>query len=267
MESDFRCLMWKGPQSIRMFDKDHATTLDTNKKRIRIQYKYIKSQFYHLGLGRWSGLIRTYRDITDMTQRSFCSWSGSKGPPSAPQPTAKTKACGSKALHHGKDYCNSLEWDVQRAFDGKKCKSRCIICKVKQYINSMQFVRVSANHSDQLSIFHENSSFLLRFAGLGFREWLPRKQKLVMTNSSSSGKADQLRGCVKAGGIGRNSRCHIDIHMRVEQKVHERGFLCVSLWICSEQSRLKSFSEMAKVIFFLAKVLAKVHVYMSNFAL
>ena len=32
-------------------------------------------------------------------------------------------------------------------------------------------------------------------------------------------------------------------------------------------SRLKFFSEMAKVIFFLAKVLAKVHVDMSNFAL
>ena len=47
--------------------------------------------------------------------------------------------------------------------------------------------------------------------------------------------------------------------MRVEQKVHERGFLCVSLWVCNEQSRLKFFSEMAKV-FFLAKVLAKVHV-------
>ena len=38
--------------------------------------------------------------------------------------------------------------------------------------------------------------------------------------------------------------------MRVEQKVHERGFLCVSLWVCSEQSRLKFFSEMAKVFFF-----------------
>ena len=55
--------------------------------------------------------------------------------------------------------------------------------------------------------------------------------------------------------------------MRVEQKVLERGFLCVSLWVCNEQSRLKFFSEMAKVIFFLAKVLAKVHVDMSNFAL
>ena len=57
------------------------------------------------------------------------------------------------------------------------------------------------------------------------------------------------------------------LYMRVEQKVHERGFLCVSLWVCSEQSRLKFVSEMAKVFFFLAKVLAKVHVYMSNFAL
>ena len=58
-------------------------------------------------------------------------------------------------------------------------------------------------------------------------------------------------------------------YMRVEQKVHERGFLCVSLWVCNEQSRLKLkffFSEMAKVIC-LAKVLAKVHVDMSNFAL
>ena len=55
--------------------------------------------------------------------------------------------------------------------------------------------------------------------------------------------------------------------MRVEQKVLERGFLCVSLWVRNAQSRLKFFSEMAKVIFFLAKVLAKVHVDMSNFAL
>ena len=55
--------------------------------------------------------------------------------------------------------------------------------------------------------------------------------------------------------------------MRVEQKVHERGLLCVSLWVCNEQSRLKFFSEMAKVFFFVAKVLAKVHVDMSNFAL
>ena len=48
-------------------------------------------------------------------------------------------------------------------------------------------------------------------------------------------------------------------YMRVEQKVHERGFLCVNLWVCSEQSRL-NFSEMAKVKKCLAKVLAKVHV-------
>ena len=40
------------------------------------------------------------------------------------------------------------------------------------------------------------------------------------------------------------------MYMRVEQKVHERGFLCVSLWVCNEQSRLKFFSEMAKVFFF-----------------
>ena len=55
-------------------------------------------------------------------------------------------------------------------------------------------------------------------------------------------------------------------YMRVEQKVHERGFLCVSLWVCNEQSRLIFFSEMAKY-FFLAKVLAKVHVDMFDFAL
>ena len=24
-----------------------------------------------------------------------------------------------------------------------------------------------------------------------------------------------------------------EIDMRVEQKVHERGFLCVSLWVCN----------------------------------
>ena len=55
--------------------------------------------------------------------------------------------------------------------------------------------------------------------------------------------------------------------MRVEQKVHERGFLCVRLWVCNEQSQLKSFSEMTKENYVLAKVLAKVHVDMSNFAL
>ena len=26
----------------------------------------------------------------------------------------------------------------------------------------------------------------------------------------------------------------IYIYMRVEQKVHERGFLCVGLWVCNE---------------------------------
>ena len=54
--------------------------------------------------------------------------------------------------------------------------------------------------------------------------------------------------------------------MRAEQKVHERGFLCVSLWVCNEQSRLKFFSEMA-IYFFLAKVLAKVYVDISEFTL
>ena len=34
---------------------------------------------------------------------------------------------------------------------------------------------------------------------------------------------------------------YICMYMRVEQKVHERGFLCVSLWVCNEQSRLKFF--------------------------
>ena len=49
--------------------------------------------------------------------------------------------------------------------------------------------------------------------------------------------------------------------MRIEQKVHERGFLCVRLWVCNEQSRLKFFSEMAKEHVFIAKVLAKDSVY------
>ena len=31
------------------------------------------------------------------------------------------------------------------------------------------------------------------------------------------------------------------LYMRVEQKVLERRFLCVSLWVCNEQSRLKFF--------------------------
>ena len=54
--------------------------------------------------------------------------------------------------------------------------------------------------------------------------------------------------------------------MRVEQKVHERGFLCVSLWVCNLTVSAKVFSEMAKD-FFLTKVLAKVHVHMFKFAL
>ena len=56
------------------------------------------------------------------------------------------------------------------------------------------------------------------------------------------------------------------IHMRVEQKVHERGFLCVSLWVCNEQSRLNFFLKWRKKKI-MAKVLAKVHVDMSKFAL
>ena len=52
----------------------------------------------------------------------------------------------------------------------------------------------------------------------------------------------------------------IQIYMRVEQKVHERGFLCVSLWVCNEQSGLKFFLKWRK-IFFSAKVLAKDYVY------
>ena len=51
--------------------------------------------------------------------------------------------------------------------------------------------------------------------------------------------------------------------MRVEQKVHERGFLCVSLWVCNKKSRLKSFLKWRK-FFFLAQIFAKVHVDMSN---
>ena len=43
------------------------------------------------------------------------------------------------------------------------------------------------------------------------------------------------------------------IHMRVEQKVHERGFLCVSLWVCNEQSRLKFFLKWRKIFFFWLK--------------
>ena len=53
---------------------------------------------------------------------------------------------------------------------------------------------------------------------------------------------------------------NLNSNMRVEQKVHERGFLCVSLWVCNEQSRLKFFLIWRK-IFFLAKVLAKDYVY------
>ena len=41
--------------------------------------------------------------------------------------------------------------------------------------------------------------------------------------------------------IGSVNQCNMYTYMRVEQKVHERGFLCVSLWVCNEQSRLKFF--------------------------
>ena len=56
-------------------------------------------------------------------------------------------------------------------------------------------------------------------------------------------------------------------YMRVEQKVYGRGFLCVRFWVCNEQSRLIFFSEMAKDFFFMAKILAKIHVDMSKFVL
>ena len=59
----------------------------------------------------------------------------------------------------------------------------------------------------------------------------------------------------------------IYIYVRVEQKVHERGFLCVSLWVCDEQSRLKFFFWNGERFFVLSKVLAKVHVDVSKFAL
>ena len=42
-------------------------------------------------------------------------------------------------------------------------------------------------------------------------------------------------------------------YMRVEQKVHERGFLCVGIWVRNKKSRLyKVFCpEMAKAFFLL----------------
>ncbi len=45
----------------------------------------------------------------------------------------------------------------------------------------------------------------------------------------------------------------IYIYMRVEQKVLERGFICVSLWVCNEQSRLKFFLKWRKYFFFWLK--------------
>ena len=45
----------------------------------------------------------------------------------------------------------------------------------------------------------------------------------------------------------------------MREKVHERGFLCVGLWVCNEESRLKFFSKMA--LFFIAKVLARYYIY------
>ena len=42
---------------------------------------------------------------------------------------------------------------------------------------------------------------------------------------------------------------YIYICMRVEQKVRERGFLCVSLWVCNEQSRPKKNLKWQKMFF------------------
>ena len=50
-------------------------------------------------------------------------------------------------------------------------------------------------------------------------------------------------------------------HMRVEQKVLNRGLHCEGPGVYNYQSRLKFFPEMAKENFLLAKDLAKVYVY------
>ena len=54
-------------------------------------------------------------------------------------------------------------------------------------------------------------------------------------------------GCVRTKGACFSRKykffeiVFIYIDWRVEQKVLERGFLCVSLWVCNKQSRLKFF--------------------------
>ena len=49
--------------------------------------------------------------------------------------------------------------------------------------------------------------------------------------------------------------------MRVEQKVHERGFLCEGPGVCHDHAWLKFFLKWRKIACLLAKDLAKVYVY------
>ena len=49
--------------------------------------------------------------------------------------------------------------------------------------------------------------------------------------------------------------------MRVEQKVHERGFLCEGPGVCHDHAWLKFFLKWRKISCLLAKDLAKVYVY------
>ena len=65
--------------------------------------------------------------------------------------------------------------------------------------------------------------FLVEISGLGPREALDKAvvEAQEMTNATHGSPA--------------NSGVYEDFatDMRVEQKVHERGFLCVSLWVCN----------------------------------
>ena len=50
----------------------------------------------------------------------------------------------------------------------------------------------------------------------------------------------------------------------LSKKVHERGFLCVRLWVCNEQSRLKLFLKWRKKIIFWLKFWLKFIYYIKQ---
>ena len=62
---------------------------------------------------------------------------------------------------------------------------------------------------------------------------------------------------------GKRNKTTVLFHVRVEQKVLNRGLHCEGPGVYNYQSRLKFFPEIAKENFLLAKDLAKVYVYVT----